>query len=150
MVLDELSSMEKKGNIQKVEEPTPWVNSMVVNEKESGKLRICIDPRDLNKVIEREPYELPTQQEITSRLAGARYFSKLDATSGYWQSPLDEDRSGTPERGGMRGAAPLLPFARRGRGAIVPFLEKTTIVNTFFSLKEEGCLCTLKSMTATY
>ena len=92
-VQDELSSMEKKGIIQKVEEPTPWVNSMVVNEKKSGKLRICIDPRDLNKVIEREPYQLPTQQEITSRLAGARYFSKLDATSGYWQIPLEEESS---------------------------------------------------------
>ena len=92
-VQDELSSMERKGIIKKVEEPTPWVNSMVVNEKKSGKLRICIDPRDLNKVIEREPYQLPTQQEITSRLAGARYFSKLDATSGYWQIPLDEESS---------------------------------------------------------
>ena len=66
---------------------------MVVNEKKSGKLWICIDPRDLNKVIKREPYQLPTQREITSRLAGARYFSKLDATSGYWQIPLDEESS---------------------------------------------------------
>ena len=33
------------------------------------------------------------QQEITSRLAGTKYFSKLDATSGFWQMPLDEDSS---------------------------------------------------------
>ena len=74
-------------------EPTAWVNSMVVNEKRNGKLRICIDPRDLNKALLREHYQLPTQQEITSRLAGAKYFSKLDATSGFWQMPLDEDSS---------------------------------------------------------
>ena len=92
-VQDELSDMEKKGIIKKVEEPTPWVNCQVVNEKKSGKLRVSIDPRDLNKVIEKEPYQLSTQQEITSRLAGARYFSKQDATSGYWQIPLDEESS---------------------------------------------------------
>ena len=51
------------------------MNSMVGNKKKSGKLQICIDPRDLNKVIEREPYQLPTKQELTSRLAGIRYFS---------------------------------------------------------------------------
>ena len=82
--------MEANGVIRKVDGPTAWVNSMVVNEKRSGKLRICIDPRDLNKVILREHYHLPTQQEITSRLTSAKFFSKLDATSGFWQMPLDE------------------------------------------------------------
>ncbi|CAB4006996.1 Hypothetical predicted protein, partial [Paramuricea clavata] len=89
----ELSSMEENGIIKKVDGPTAWVNSMVVNEKRSGKLRICIDPRDLNKAIRREHYQLPTQQEITSRLTGAKYFSKLDATSGFWQMPLDKESS---------------------------------------------------------
>ena len=89
----ELESMEEKGVIVKVHEPTKWVNSMVVNEKRSGKLRICIDPRDLNKAIKREHYQLPTQQEITSRLTGAKFFTKLDATSGYWQMPLNEQSS---------------------------------------------------------
>ena len=82
-----------KCDIKAVNEPTAWVNSMVVNEKRSGRLRICIDPRDLNKAIRREHYQLPTQQEITSRLTGAKFFSKLDATSGFWQMPLDEESS---------------------------------------------------------
>ena len=85
--------MESKGIIKPVNKPTAWVNSMVVNEKQNGKLRICIDPRDLNKALLREHYQSPTQQEITSRLAGAKYFSKLDVTSGFWQMPLDEDSS---------------------------------------------------------
>ena len=76
--------MESKGIIKKVNEPTAWVNSMVVNEKRSGKLRICIDPRDLNKALLREHYQLPTQQEITSRLTNAKFFSKVDANSGFW------------------------------------------------------------------
>ncbi|CAB4045152.1 Hypothetical predicted protein [Paramuricea clavata] len=89
----ELFDMESKGIIKAVNEPTAWVNSMVVNEKRSGRLRICIDPRDLNKAIRREHYQLLTQQEITSRLTGAKFFSKLDATSGFWQMPLDDESS---------------------------------------------------------
>ncbi|CAB4045861.1 Hypothetical predicted protein, partial [Paramuricea clavata] len=50
-VQNELQEMESRGIIKKVNEPTAWVNSMVVNEKRSGKLRICIDPRDLNKAL---------------------------------------------------------------------------------------------------
>ena len=48
-IQNELQEMESRRIIKKVNEPTAWVNSMVVNEKRSGKLRICIDPRDLNK-----------------------------------------------------------------------------------------------------
>ena len=92
-VQHELQQMESQGVIKRVNEPTKWVNSMVVNEKRDGRLRICMDPRDLNKSIQREHYQLPTQQEITSRLAGARYFSKLDAKSGFWQMPLDDESS---------------------------------------------------------
>ena len=85
--------MEETGVIIKVHEPTKWVNSMVVNEKHSGKLKICVDPGDINKAIKREQHQLPTQQEITSRLVGAKYFSKLDATYSYWQIPLNEQIS---------------------------------------------------------
>ena len=92
-VQNELQDMESRGIIKKVNEPTSWVNSMVVNEKRSGKLRICIDPRDLNKALRREHYQLPTQQEITSCLTDAKFFSKLDANSGFWQMPLDEESS---------------------------------------------------------
>ena len=86
----ELDNMEKTGVIRKVDEPTEWVNSMVVVEKPNGELRICLDPRNLNKAIKREYYQLPTFEEISSRLSGAKVFTKLDANKGYWQIPLDE------------------------------------------------------------
>ena len=87
----ELDSMENTGVIKKVDEPTEWVNSLVVGEKPNGDLRICLDPRDLNKAIKREYYQLPTFEEISSRLSGAKVFTKLDANKGYWQIPLDEE-----------------------------------------------------------
>ena len=91
-IKEELDRMEQMKVIKKVEEPTDWVNAMVVVEKpHTKKLRICLDPRPLNKAILREHYQLPTLEDISTRLTGAKVFSKLDASHGYWQVPLDEE-----------------------------------------------------------
>ena len=34
---------------------------------------------------------MPTIEEITTRISGAKVFSKLDANHGYWQIPLDKE-----------------------------------------------------------
>lgn len=52
---------------------------------------MCMDPKDLNNSIKREHYQIPTRDEITSEMAGAKYFSKLDASQGFWQLKLHED-----------------------------------------------------------
>ena len=72
--------MVKNGVITPIQEPTDWVNSLVIVEKPNGKLRICLDPRPLNRAIKREHYQLPTTENILSQMSGARYFSKLDAS----------------------------------------------------------------------
>ena len=80
-----LNEMEAMDVIRKVDEPIEWVNSLVVVEKpKSKKLRICLDPRPLNKAIRREHFQLPTLEDITTRLTGACIFSKLDANHCYW------------------------------------------------------------------
>ncbi|KAI2650239.1 Retrovirus-related Pol polyprotein from transposon 17.6 [Labeo rohita] len=91
---EELDSMEDQGIIKKVTEPTDWVNALCVVEKpKAGKLRVCLDPRDLNKAIKCPHYPLPTLEDITPKLAGARYFSVTDARSGYWAVKLSEKSS---------------------------------------------------------
>ena len=89
----ELDRMEKLNVISKVDEPTKWVNSMVVVLKPNGVVRIFLDPRDLNKAINREHYKMITLEEVTSQLSGAQYFTVLDATSGYWAMPLSKESS---------------------------------------------------------
>ena len=49
--------------------------------KPNGKLRICIDPRDLNQAIKREYYPMKTIEEIAARMPDAKVFSVLDASS---------------------------------------------------------------------
>ncbi|CAB4018481.1 Hypothetical predicted protein [Paramuricea clavata] len=86
----ELDRMESMGIIEKVEKSTDWVNALVLVEKPNGKLRVCLDPRPLNQAIKRQHYRLPTTEEIISQMSGARFFSKLDASNGYWQIAVDD------------------------------------------------------------
>ncbi|KAF9760902.1 Retrovirus-related Pol polyprotein from transposon [Nosema granulosis] len=51
---------------------------------------MCIDYRPLNKITVKDRYPLPRTDEILDALSGAEYFSSLDATSGYYQIPVDE------------------------------------------------------------
>lgn len=90
---EELARMEKLGVIKKIDEPTAWVSSLVAVEKPNGKLRTCLDPRDLNKAVKREHFKLSTREEIMAQFAGAKWFSKLDASSGFWQMKLEEESS---------------------------------------------------------
>ena len=87
--LDELVGQEI---ITPVTEPTKWVSSLVLVNK-PNKLRICIDPQDSNKALQRAHYPLPTIEEVATRLSKARVFSQLDAKNGYWQVQLDSESS---------------------------------------------------------
>ena len=92
-VHSEIKRMEDLGVIRKVDEPTDWVNSMVTVHKPNGDVRVCIDPFYLNKAIKRQHYPMNTIEEVAAKLSGAKFFTKLDAVSGFWQIPLDEDSS---------------------------------------------------------
>ena len=61
----EIHNLEKLGILEETKDVTEWVNSFVIVEKKTPdvsnsqldrKLRICLDPRDLNEALEREPY----------------------------------------------------------------------------------------------
>ena len=88
-----LDDLERDGILATVTEPTPWVNSLVVVPKKDGRLRLCLDPKDLNKAILREHYPLPTIEEVATRLYGAKCFTILDVRHGFWHIPLDEASS---------------------------------------------------------
>ena len=75
-VKEKLLDLEKRGIIKKVTTPTEWISSMVIVAK-PGKIRICLDPQDLNKALKRPKYQMPTLEEILPRLAKAKVLSTL-------------------------------------------------------------------------
>ena len=88
-----LDDLEDQGILAPVTKPTPWISSMVVVPKKNGTLRICLDPKDLNKAILREHFPLPTIEDVATRLHGARVFTILDVSKGFWHITLDEPSS---------------------------------------------------------
>ncbi|XP_061906727.1 uncharacterized protein K02A2.6-like isoform X2 [Entelurus aequoreus] len=90
-VKKELDRMVDMGVISRVTQPTPWCAGLVVVPKPNGKMRLCVDLTHLNGWIQRERYILPAVDHTLGMLAGAKTFTKLDATSGFWQIPLAEE-----------------------------------------------------------
>ena len=69
---------------------------MLVESKDKSrnlKLRICLDPTNLNKAIIREPYHFKTPEDIAHLFAGACTMTVLDCHKGYWNQQLDEQSS---------------------------------------------------------
>lgn len=89
----ELDAMEQLEVIEPVTEATDWVSSLVVTKKPNGQLRVCLDPKDLNRAIKRPHHRSITTEEITHQLSGSTIFTKLDARSGYWAMELDAESS---------------------------------------------------------
>uniref|UniRef100_A0A5S6Q8Y2 Reverse transcriptase domain-containing protein n=1 Tax=Trichuris muris TaxID=70415 RepID=A0A5S6Q8Y2_TRIMR len=87
-----IDQLVAKGVLAKVIEPTDWISNMVI-VKRKQKLRLCIDPRDLNKALKRSRYQIPTIEEMLPRLSNAKIFSVLDAKDGFWQVRLDDQSS---------------------------------------------------------
>ena len=87
-----IEELEKIQVLKKVTQPTDWISSEVVVRK-GDKLRLCIDPKDLNKALKRSHYPMPTIEEILPELSKAKVFSVADARHGFWQVKLDEASS---------------------------------------------------------
>jgi len=98
--------MLEAGIIAPVDTPTDWVNSIVLSETTDdkgniAKIRVCLDPRDLNKWVKRDYHNTKTVDKVVTQLSNAKYFTLIDAKKGYWHVPLDKESSylitfGTP------------------------------------------------------
>ena len=100
----EIRNFEQLGILEETKDVTEWVNSFVIMEKKiptdsnssqrhsmNKKLRICLDPRDLNKVLEREPYYMRSIEEIMGKFHGMTRFTIADFNKGYWMVELDPE-----------------------------------------------------------
>ena len=70
---------------------SPWGFPIVLVEKRDGSKRFCVDFRALNKITKKNAHPLPIIDDILAALGSAKYFSKLDLKSGYWQVKMNEE-----------------------------------------------------------
>lgn len=90
-VKNQLEKMETDGVISKVNEPTDWCAGMVVVPKPDGRVRICVDLTKLNRYVKRERHILPSVDHVLGQIGDAKFFSKLDANSGFWQIEMSPE-----------------------------------------------------------
>ena len=69
------------------------MNSLVRVTKSNGTLQLCLDPKDLNRAIKRPHRCTPTLDDVLPKLNGAKYFSIVEARSGYRNIKLDHASS---------------------------------------------------------
>ena len=89
----ELDRLVELGVIASVTKPTEWVSQICITMKKSGDMRICLDPRELNKCLIRERFTLPVLDEVLHEIGRSKFFTKVDLASGYWQCKLDDKSS---------------------------------------------------------
>ena len=108
----EIRNLEQLGILEGTKDVTEWVNSFVIVEKKvptdsnsnkiptnssnqghskDKKWRICLDPRDLNEALEREPYYTQSIEEIMAKFHGMTRFTIADFNKGYWMVELDPE-----------------------------------------------------------
>ena len=60
-------------------------NPHAPNHSIKEKLRLCLDKKDLNETIERDPYCSRTVNELFAKFSGAVVFTIVYMDKGYWQ-----------------------------------------------------------------
>lgn len=92
--LAEITAMLTRGVIEPCE--SQWGFPVVMVNKKDGTYRFCVDYRALNAVTKKDIYPLPRIDDCLDQLAGMKWFTVLDAKSGYWQmrvNPADRDKT---------------------------------------------------------
>ena len=65
-----------------------FASPMLLVPKPDGSWRACIDYRKLNDLTVKDSYPIPRMDECLDSLGHAKWFTTLDANSGYWQIPV--------------------------------------------------------------
>jgi hypothetical protein len=75
---------------------SPWSSPVLFVKKKDGSFQLCIDSRQLKKVIVKNKYPLPHTDDLFDQHQGSQCFSKIDLRSGYHQLKIkSEDISKT-------------------------------------------------------
>jgi len=62
---------------------SPWGAPLLFVKKKDGTLRLCIDYKQMKKVIIKNRYPLPRIDDLFDQLKGAVVFSNIDLRKGY-------------------------------------------------------------------
>lgn len=71
--------------IERVNGHSQYISAMVIQPKEDGDIRICLDLRQINKAILREVHPIPVIEEIILKVGNSKWFSLMDIKQAFHQ-----------------------------------------------------------------
>ncbi|GJU86632.1 putative reverse transcriptase domain-containing protein [Tanacetum coccineum] len=80
---EQLQELSDKGFIRP--SSSPWGPPVLFVKKKDGSFKMCIDYRELNKLIVKNRYPLPRIDDLFDQLQGSNIYSNIDLRSGYHQ-----------------------------------------------------------------
>ena len=117
-VREELDKLLKMGVIRPSN--SPWAAPVVCARRSDGSLRLAIDYRKVNEQTQPATlHPIPLIEDLLDRLSTAKFYSVLDAKSGYHQLPLrkqDSEVSAFVVPWGQFEWADRTPFGLKGAG----------------------------------
>jgi len=78
----EIEKQWNTGFLEVVKYPQ-WVSNIVVVPKKEGKIRVCVDFRDLNQASPKDNFPLPHIDMLVDNAARSSTYSSMDGFSGY-------------------------------------------------------------------
>ena len=84
----QLQELLDKGFIR--QSTSPWGSPVLFTKKKGKTLRLCIDYRQLNRVMIQNRYPLPRIDDLFDQLRGARVYFKIDLRTGNHQLRVRE------------------------------------------------------------
>lgn len=89
-IKEEVSKQLDVGILQVTEYPT-WLANVVPVPKKDGKVRVCVDYRDLNKASPKDNFPLPNIHILIDNCAKHETQSFVDCFAGYHQIEMHKD-----------------------------------------------------------
>ena len=75
------------------EHGTGWLHNIVITGKkwDPNKIRVTLDTRALNKVLEKGEFPIPSAEQLRHNFAGSDRFSTIDCNHAFFQFELDDE-----------------------------------------------------------
>ncbi|GKE89137.1 putative reverse transcriptase domain-containing protein, partial [Tanacetum coccineum] len=86
---EQLQELSDKGFIRP--SSSPWGAPILFVKNKHGSFRMCIDYRELNKLMVNNHYPLPRIDDLFDQLQGSSVYSKIDLRLGYHQLQVREE-----------------------------------------------------------